>query len=67
MNCPDCNHDEHQPGRCENCNCGQSETSNAQTKPNQKRAALHGAYHRSQGALEQMIDCGRLVPKRKTD
>lgn len=23
--CPICNHKDHRPGRCENCNCGQSE------------------------------------------
>lgn len=23
--CPICSHKEHQPGRCGNCNCGQSE------------------------------------------
>ncbi len=23
--CPDCNHSEHDPGQCSNCNCGESE------------------------------------------
>lgn len=49
MNCLDCNHPEHEPGKCEHDNCGQSEICHSDALDTDRTKVVTYANYQSGG------------------
>lgn len=63
MNCPDCKHSQHEPGRCSSCNCGESEIS--RTTSCREITTTGGDSFNGSTLTRYGYDMGHVVPKRR--